>query len=102
MPAVPGTGLASIAIAACARPFLARFEPIYTDLFTLLADPIERFGQPAERINIGAGGSLGGGAFDGEVRALAHGVDQPGLLGRVLDPGTVGLGVHGVGCAGNL
>src|SRR5580704_19424426 len=68
----------------------------------LLADAIERLRQSFEGVDVGAGGSLGRGPLDRQVLALAHGIDEARFLGRVLDPGAVGLGIHLVVCARNL
>src|SRR5258707_4183485 len=62
-----------------------------------LAHLVQRLRQALERKHIAGGGAARRRALDGQVGALAHGVDQTRLLGGILDPGAVGLGVHGVG-----
>src|ERR1700722_15563131 len=67
-----------------------------------LADLVERLGEPLERIGVGRRGAPRRLALDGHIRALAHGIDQTRLLGSVLDPGAVTLGVHVVARAAEL
>src|ERR1041385_9472439 len=57
-----------------------------------LRDAVERLGNPLKRERIGGGGALGGHRLDHGVGRFAHGIDQPRLFGRVLDPGAVVLG----------
>src|SRR5260370_2853225 len=61
----------------------------------LLRGAVEGLGQSLERIAVDRFRAAAGGAAHDEVGALAHGIDQPRLLGRILDPGAVALGVHG-------
>src|SRR6266446_10282316 len=49
-------------------------------LFALLLGAGKRLAQPLERELVGALGAAARGALDGEVRALAHGVDHAGLF----------------------
>src|SRR5215831_2052129 len=59
-----------------------------------LPDLVERQREAFERIHIGAHGPFGGRALDHKILAFAHGFDQLGLLGGILHPSAVRLGIH--------
>src|SRR5207237_10847409 len=63
-------------------------------LLAFLLGAVERLRETLERVLVGRLGAAAGDALDGEVGALAHGIDHARLLGDVLDPGAVVLGVH--------
>src|ERR1700748_2149421 len=62
-----------------------------------LTDLVERLSEALRRKNVDGPGAARRGPLDGDVAALAHGVDQLGLLGRILDPSAVIEGVHRIG-----
>src|SRR5580704_14336820 len=64
-------------------------------LLAFLGGAVDRLAQALERILVGGFGAVAGDALDGQVAALAHGVDHAGFLGDVLDPGAVVERVHG-------
>src|SRR5262249_62101534 len=63
-------------------------------LLALLVGARQRLGQALERELISRLRSAAGSALDGQVGALAHGLDQARLFGDVLHPGAVVLGRH--------
>src|SRR5262249_37997733 len=60
----------------------------------VLRDLVERLRKALERKRVRGLGALGGGALDHGVRRTAHRLDHLLLLGGVLDPEAVALGVH--------
>src|SRR6516165_559252 len=62
----------------------------------VLSDPVERLRQALQREGVGGLGAFGGNALDHEISGPAHGLDHALLLGRILDPEPVALGVHRV------
>src|SRR5262249_27952615 len=57
-------------------------------------DLVERLSEALERVLVGRLGAAARGSLYRQVGALAHGIDHARLLGNVLDPGPVVVGVH--------
>src|SRR5688500_4709061 len=70
-------------------------------LAALLGDLVERLADTLERICVRCLGGARRLALDHEIGATAHRIGQLALLGGVLNPGAVALGVHRKGGLAN-